>query len=494
MSTSDLPPPTTDGAALPPPGPRPTAPRLSPLEVRHDAPVPGPAPRDGAWAAPPVQAEPPVQGASRSAGPWLRRAARPLLSWRTYTETLYQLLNLPIGIALFTGFVVLLSVSAGLAITLVGIPLLLLTIAAGRIVGILERGRARLLLGANYRGKPWPRMQGSWWQKFKTAISDLPGWGGIGYGLLMLPWGIATFVSTVVLWSVGIGGISSPIWVWSSDIQIDGTDVNGGWRALLMVGAVVGGALVLLATPWVIRGIATADRWLVRTLLAQTRAEELETRVSELKQSRDASVDSAAHELRRIERDLHDGAQQRLVALAMDLGLARERLASGADPERAAELVARAHDEAKQAITELRDLVRGIHPSVLTDRGLDAALSALAARSPVPVDVQVELPERPSAPIEAAAYFVVAEALTNVAKHSGATAAWVRVTDRPATPDSPHRIVVEIRDDGRGGAEVHAGGGLAGLRDRVLAVEGRLRIASPAGGPTMLVAELPCGS
>jgi signal transduction histidine kinase len=156
--------------------------------------------------------------------------------------------------------------------------------------------------------------------------------------------------------------------------------------------------------------------------------------------------------------------------------------------------VARAHDEAKQAITELRDLVRGIHPSVLTDRGLDAALSALAARSPVPVDVQVELPERPPAAIEAAAYFVVAEALTNVAKHSAASAAWVRVTDRPATPDAPRRIVVEIRDDGRGGAEVHAGGGLAGLRDRVLAVEGRLRIASPTGGPTMLVAELPCGS
>lgn len=488
MNTSDLPPPGSDGAALPPPSPGLPTHRVSPLDVRHDAPVPGPAPREAAWAAPPTQAAP------KSAGAWLRRAVRPLLSWRTYTETLYQLLNLPIGIALFTAFVALLSVSAGLAITLVGIPLLLLTIAAGRVVGAVERTRARLLLGTNYRGKPLPTFQGSWWQKFKTAISDTPGWGGVGYSLLMLPWGIATFVTTVVLWSVGIGGISSPIWVWSSDIQIDGTDVNGGWRALFMVLAVVGGALVLLATPWVIRGIAAADRWLVRTLLATTRTEELQVRVSELTQSRDASVDSAAAELRRIERDLHDGAQQRLVALAMDLGLARERLASGADPERAAELVARAHDEAKHAITELRDLVRGIHPSVLTDRGLDAALSALAARSPVPVDVQVELPERPPAPIEAAAYFVVAEALTNVAKHSGASAAWVRVSDRVATPDVPHRIVVEIRDDGRGGAEVHPGGGLAGLRDRVLAVEGRLRIASPDGGPTMLVAELPCGS
>jgi signal transduction histidine kinase len=417
-----------------------------------------------------------------------------LWSWRTYTETLYQLLNLPVGIALFAAFVALLSVSAALAITVVGIPLLLLTIGLGRVVGLVERSRARLLLGAEYRGRPLPTFQGSWWQKFKTGVSDVPGWGGIAYSLLMLPWGVATFVTTVVLWSVGLGAVTTPIWVWTDAIQVGGNDVTGWWRVMAIVVGVVGGSAVLLATPWVIRGIGHADRWLVRTMLAQTRAEELQTRVSELAQSRDASLHSASAELRRIERDLHDGAQQRLVALAIDLGLARERLARGADPARAAELVARAHDEAKHAIVELRDLVRGIHPSVLTDRGLDAALSALAARCPVPVDMRVELPERPPAPIEATAYFVVAEALTNVAKHSGASAAWVRVSRLGPTPDAPQRVVVEVRDDGRGGAVVHDGGGLAGLRDRVLAVEGRLRIASPAGGPTMLVAELPCGS
>jgi signal transduction histidine kinase len=486
MNANDFPPPSTAGPILPPPASHPPTDRVSPLDVTREPP-----PARGT-VVPPSSPPPGIGGPPGEH--WLRRVSRPLLTWRTYTESAYHLLNLPIGIALFTGFVVMLSVSAGLAITLVGLPLLVLTIAAGRLVGIVERARARLLLGVNYRGKPLPSFEGSWWQKFKAAIGDGPGWGGIAYGLLMLPWGIATFVTTVVLWSVGIGGITSPIYAWTSDLEINGNSLNGWWRSVFMIVGVVGGAAVLLATPWVVRAMASGDRWLVRTLLAQTRTEELETRVSELTQSRDASVDSAAAELRRIERDLHDGAQQRLVALAMDLGLARERLASGADPQRAAELVGRAHDEAKQAISELRDLVRGIHPSVLTDRGLDAALSALAARSPVPVDVQVELPQRPPAAIEAAAYFVVAEALTNVAKHSGASAAWVRVTDRPATAEVPHRIVVEVRDDGHGGAEVHAGGGLAGLRDRVLAVEGRLRIASPAGGPTMLVAELPCGS
>lgn len=479
MNASELPPPRPDVPTVSPP-----TPRVSPIDV----------PRDRGPVVPPAIVAGRTADARAPQGSWLRRAIAPLGRARTYTETLYQLLNLPIGIALFTLFVTMLSVSAGLAITLVGIPLLVLTIGLGRVVGAIERARARLLLGTDYRGKPMPQFTGTWWNKFKRAISDRPGWGGIGYGLVMLPWGIATFVTTIVLWTVGIGGLSSPLYAWQSQIEINGRSIDGGWRLVYVVVTMAAGAVALLATPWVVRGIANADRWLVRTLLSQTREEELATRVTELTQSRDASVDSAAAELRRIERDLHDGAQQRLVALAMDLGLARERLASGADPERAAELVGRAHDEAKQAISELRDLVRGIHPSVLTDRGLDAALSALAARSPVPVDVQVELADRPPAAIEAAAYFVVAEALTNVAKHSGATAAWVRVSLRPAAPDAPRRVVVEVRDDGRGGAEVHPGGGLAGLRDRVLAVEGRLRIASPEGGPTMLVAELPCGS
>ena len=425
---------------------------------------------------------------------WARRVLAPIVSPRTWKETVYQLLNLPVGIATFTVMVALISTGFGLAVTLIGIPILLLTIYVGRLIGVVERARVRLLLGVAYRGRPMPDLRGNLWKKFLAIIGDGPGWGGIGYGFAMLPWGIFTFVVTIAGWMAAVGGITSPLFGWWQAPEFNGAEVTGVGEVAFIAACFVGGALLLVAMPWVTRGFANADKWMVRTVLSQSREEELTTRVTELTQSRDASVDSAAAELRRIERDLHDGAQQRLVALAMDLGLARERLAQGEDPQRAAELVDRAHEEAKQAIVELRELVRGIHPSVLTDRGLDAALSALAARSPVPVDVQIDLPDRPPAAIEAAAYFVVAEALTNVAKHSAATHAWVRVTSREATEGTARRIVVEVRDDGRGGAEPRAGGGLAGLRDRVLAVEGRLRIASPVGGPTMLVAELPCAS
>ena len=234
--------------------------------------------------------------------------------------------------------------------------------------------------------------------------------------------------------------------------------------------------------------MATLHGAIIRALLGPSGTAVLQQRVEQLSESREASVDAAEAERRRIERDLHDGAQQRLVALAMDLGLAKERLERGDDDAATVALVGHAHDEAKRAITELRELVRGIHPAVLADRGLDAALSALAARCPVPVDLQVDLPERPPAAIEATAYFVVGEALTNVAKHSKARSVRVRVTRRGPI------LAVEVTDDGVGGAVVHRSGGLAGLADRVRAVEGTLRLASPAGGPTTLLAELPCAS
>jgi signal transduction histidine kinase len=193
-----------------------------------------------------------------------------------------------------------------------------------------------------------------------------------------------------------------------------------------------------------------------------------------------------------LERDLHDGAQQRLVSLAMGLGMAKDKLDD--DPERARELMAEAHEQAKQAIAELRDFARGIHPAVLGDRGLDAALSALAARSPIPVHVQASIPERPAATVEATAYFVVSEALTNVAKHAAARQAWVTVVRYG------DRLVVDVRDDGRGGAEpqhangLQAGSGLRGLRDRVAAVDGTFTLSSPLGGPTVIQVVLPCAS
>jgi signal transduction histidine kinase len=213
-------------------------------------------------------------------------------------------------------------------------------------------------------------------------------------------------------------------------------------------------------------------------------------RVRELERSRAHVVDDAAARLRRIEQDLHDGAQAQMVAVVMKLGLARERLGSvvaGAgqgDLQRALELVDAAHSGAMEAITELRDLARGIHPPALGE-GLGTALAALAARSDVPVEVVVDLPERPSAAIETIAYFCVAELLTNVAKHSGARHATVQVMHQPGL------VRVEISDDGTGGARVEAGGGLAGLTERLNTVDGRLQIDSPAGGPTVVAVELP---
>jgi signal transduction histidine kinase len=202
--------------------------------------------------------------------------------------------------------------------------------------------------------------------------------------------------------------------------------------------------------------------------------------------SRTAAVDSAEAERRRIERDLHDGAQQRLVSLAMDLGQAAEKFDT--DLDTAKELVVSAHQEAKAALSDLRGLVRGIHPAILEDRGLDPALSAVVARSPVPVTLRVDIPERPPSALESTAYFVVTEALTNVAKHARATKARVTIARQG------DRLVVEVTDDGAGGADPATGTGLRGLEERVAAVGGWMRVLSPAGGPTTVMVEMPCGS
>jgi signal transduction histidine kinase len=254
-------------------------------------------------------------------------------------------------------------------------------------------------------------------------------------------------------------------------------------RAELTVSAVLGLVLVL-AAPQLTRGLALADGALARRLLGPRR--DLAARVTELEISRERVVDAAEAERRRIERDLHDGAQQRLVALAMELGRAKARF--GDDIDAARELVDQAHAQAKEALTELRNLVRGVHPPVLTDRGLDAALSGVAALCPVPVDVQVDVPVRPKPAVEAVAYFMVAEALTNVAKHARASHAKVVVEGH----GFPGTLTVMVSDDGIGGADI-ASPGLAGLADRVSGVDGRLSVESPAGGPTIIAAELPCG-
>jgi signal transduction histidine kinase len=424
----------------------------------------------------------------------MNRLAASLLSRRTWRETAHLVLDLPVGIALFTWAVTMLSLGIGLTITVIGIPLLALTVVSGRWIGVMERGRARLFLDERVPAPfPLPPTT-SFWQRIRAGLVDRAGWHGLAYGLAMLPWGIVTFTVAVTMWSVGLGLVTLPLYDWAlpdggfewGSFRLTGFGLVGAYVVCLAVGLAF-----LAVTPSAIGAMAEGDRRLVRMFLSRGPHEVLEQRVTQLQESRDASVESAAGELRRIERDLHDGAQQRLVSLAMNLGIAKDRLEASDDPH-AAELVGRAHDDAKQAIAELRDLVRGIHPAVLTDRGVDAAVSALAARCAVPVTLESDLRRRLPAPIESTAYFVVAEALTNVAKHSGAKHAIVRLSDGALTGGD--RLTVEVHDDGCGGADAATGGGIQGLRDRVLGVEGRLTIVSPVGGPTSIVAELPCGS
>jgi len=245
----------------------------------------------------------------------------------------------------------------------------------------------------------------------------------------------------------------------------------------------VGGIVLLAAAPWLTAAVGALDARAARALLGPSRAEELAHQVEHLAQTRAGVVDAADAERRRLERDLHDGTQQRLVSLAMRLGMAR---AERPDAAKAQQIIAEAHEEAKAALLELRHLVRGLHPAVLEDRGLDAALSGVAARLPIPVRLTVDVSRRPPPTIEAVAYFVVSEGLTNITKHAQASQAEVFVQR------ASDRLHIIVSDDGVGGANPARGTGLAGLAKRAASVDGTFDITSPPGGPTLLTVDLPC--
>ncbi|MEU6990021.1 sensor domain-containing protein [Streptomyces sp. NPDC046465] len=409
---------------------------------------------------------------------------------RTWREFAYTMLSLPIGITSFVFAVVSLSLGAGLLITFIGIPVLAAGLAGCRGIGALERTRARGLLGLEVAPPEPLRPKGGGPMALMGAVlKSGASWRHLLYSLLMLPWSVFSFAVAIVFWAYGWMMLTYPLWFWlfpmyggQDGIQLysdDGHHIYLDNPFEIGVTAATG-LLVTLATPWILRALTTVDRVLVFGLLGPSR---LATRVVELESDRGVVVDTAAADLRRIERDLHDGAQARLVALAMDLGLAKEKLTE--DPEAAARMVDEAHGEVKVALQELRDLARGIHPAVLTDRGLDAALSSLAARCTVPVQVEVDLTSRPAAAIEGIAYFTVSELLQNISKHSGARAAGVDVWR------AENRLMLQVTDNGTGGADVSAGSGLAGLAERLGAVDGILVVDSPAGGPTAVTAELP---
>jgi signal transduction histidine kinase len=297
----------------------------------------------------------------------------------------------------------------------------------------------------------------------------------VNFSVALTAWAVPLWAITLPIYAVEWPGAAPEVW--------NGTRLDS-WHEVIPVA--VAGLLLLPLVPWIVRGLAAADAAAARWGLSPSRTEVLEERIGTLRETQARSVDIAIADRRQIERDLHDGAQQRLLALGMDLGMALDKFET--DPEAARELVGDAHRELQRAVAELRNLARGIHPAVLTDRGLDAALSALAARSPVPVHLEVDLRERPPASIEATAYFIVAEALTNAARYANASAVDVRVRL------VGERLRIEIADDGVDGAEQRPGGGLAGLADRASSVEGAFRITSPTGGPTIVAAELPCAS
>ncbi|MCW2549297.1 MAG: nreB 4 [Mycobacterium sp.] len=346
-----------------------------------------------------------------------------------------------------------------------------------RWIAIVERHRMRLFLGIEIGEAPVsPR-------GFRQSLTHAPTWRAIGYSLLHFPLAVVTFSVTVSAWAVSGALVTMPWWLHRTPSRradawfFTVTDQSTAWW-LVGAGVLVGVLAVVLTF-----ALTSLEGELARALLGPTQR-ELERRVDELETSRSRVVDSVDAERRRIERDLHDGAQQRLVSLAMNLG--RARSSYDKDPDGARLLLDEAHLDAKRALTELRDLARGIHPAVLTDRGLDAALSGLAGSSPVPVTVAVRVEPRCSPTIEAIAYFVVSEALANVAKHAQAHAVHIEV-------ERAHdRLRVSVSDDGVGGADPARGTGLSGLRDRIAGVDGSLSVDSPVGGPTVLVAELPC--
>ncbi|WGD41396.1 sensor histidine kinase [Streptomyces cathayae] len=360
----------------------------------------------------------------------------------TWKEIAHLLANLPVALVGFTYVTTVLFTGLGLTVTVIGFPLLAAGLSGARWLGRAERARARALLGVRVEepSRLPLRGAGGFLPRMWMALKDPVGWRTMLYEAIRLPWGIVTFTVTLtslfVLWPV---------------------------------------------LPFIARGLANADRAMVRGLLSPS--DELERRIAELESGRGVVFDTAAADLRRIERDLHDGAQARLVNLAMGLGLAKEKLLE--DPDTAASMVAEAHGEVKLALQELRDLARGIHPAVLTDRGLDAALSSVASRCTVPVKVTVDLAERPAAAIEGIAYFTVSELLQNVSKHSAARSAAVDVWRVDG------RLLIQVEDDGRGGARLDGGTGMRGLADRLGAVDGLFVVESPEGGPTTVTAELP---
>ncbi|WP_246632722.1 sensor histidine kinase [Pseudonocardia nigra] len=413
---------------------------------------------------------------------------RALLAPSTWLAAAHLLLDAVVG-AVYA-FVLLFGLFFTLVLlpfAMLGIPVWITTTWVSAAMARIERARYRLLLGVDIEPQPMPPGDRHPLRYSGALLRDPGVRRRAVHQLVACPLGAVTSVITFLLPSFALMLLALPVLAWlvpPDDTVVYGMSIadNSTGRAVL-AGF---GLILLLVVPAVVRGLVALDVAVARTLLGSVPG-ALARRVDELERSRARIVDAGEAERRRLERDLHDGTQQQLVALGMTLGRAKARYAT--EPTAIGDLLDDAHQQAKDAVTDLRGLIRGLHPPVLTDRGLDAALSAVAARCPVPVDLTVSLDERPSATVEAIGYFVVAEGLTNVAKHAGALRAAVTVRRQGGGP-----VWITITDDGVGGADPDRGTGLRGLADRVSGVDGQLQVDSPVGGPTVLTVELPCVS
>jgi signal transduction histidine kinase len=407
--------------------------------------------------------------------------ARAPFTRRAWRELLFCAIEVPLGLS-----VLALSITGNVAL----LSLLLLMPRIARGLGAVHRALAARLLGERIADPPPIRRGrgvGGW---LAATVRDRPGWKAAAYLIVKLPV-LVVEAYAVFFAAVGAANLTYPFW-WPlfrnhpAGVRLGPVVALTPFGSLHIVtfpgtfAAFAAGAAMVLAAPWVARAGAGADRWLMRGLLGPGR---LAQRVADLEQSRAAAVDDSAALLRRVERDLHDGAQIRLATIAMNLGMAREKLSDDGDPA-VRELVDAAHQGAKDALTELRNLARGIHPPAL-DNGLAEALATLAAGSPIPVELATAIPRRPAPAIETIAYFCTAELLANAAKHSRANKVVIEVAERG------QMLVLRVSDDGRGDADPARGSGLAGLAQRVSTVDGSLGITSPPGGPTQVTVQLP---
>jgi signal transduction histidine kinase len=397
----------------------------------------------------------------------------------TYKRAVYLLLALPLGIAYFVVLITGVSVGLSLVVIWIGLPILLATLMAWRFAAGIERVLARRLLGAEIQSPAHADPDLSLWRRLLALLRDPVTWKSLIFVALKLPAGIIAFAVIVAVGFVSVVLAASPAIAAGTPVTFFGWVIETPVEAIPMVPAGLAG-LLLLAN--LIDGMAWLAAQIARVMLGPSEA-QLTERVDDLRHARARIIEAADAERRRLERDLHDGAQQRLVALSLTLGVAEAKLKK--DPEAVGPLIAAAREEAHQAVQELRELARGLHPALLSDRGLGPALDALAGRAPVPVTVVGVPEERLPPPVEAAAYFVTAESLTNVAKYANASAARVKL-------GVEHGVLhLDVTDDGAGGADMNGGTGLRGLRDRVEALDGQLSVISPPGTGTTVIAEIP---